>query len=800
MKFTLAWLKDHLDTDASLDEITERLTMLGLEVEEVVDRAADLAPFKAAYVVEAKPHPDADRLQVCTVDTGEEKIQVVCGAPNARTGMTGVFAPAGTYIPGLDVTLKKAKIRGVESSGMLVSEKELELSDDHDGIIELPDGTEIGTPFAELAGLGDPMIELAITPNRGDCLGVRGVARDLAAAGLGTLKPLDDGKVSGAFASPVRWSREFPADAEDACPMVVGRSFKGVTNGPSPKWLQDRLTAIGLRPISALVDITNYVSYDLGRPLHVFDIAKLDGDLTMRLAKDGEKIEALDDETYELDSGMTVIADKKGVQGIAGVMGGLASGCTEATTEVFLEVALFDPIRTATTGRKLGIESDARYRFERTVDPQSAVWGTEVASRMILELCGGEASELTVAGELPPPAPAVSLRESRLKRFGGADIAIAEAAKILEALGFAVTIDGETLDAVPPSWRPDIEGEHCLVEEVLRVYGYDNVPTVPMTRESVLPKPILTARQRQAAFAKRVLANRGMMEAVTWSFLPSDHAVLFGGGAAALRLDNPISSDLDAMRPSLLVNLLAAAGRNADRGYPDLALFETGPAFRDDTPDGQDFMVGGLRHGAAIGRHWSETARPVDVFDVKADALAVLEACNAPVASLQAGGDAPGWYHPGRSGGLRLGPNVLAWFGEIHPAVLRALDVKGPAAGFEIFLDAIPQPKAQASKTRSALDASPFQAVTRDFAFLVDRAVPAEKLVRAALGAEKGLIEGVEVFDVFEGEALGADKKSIAIAVTLQPRDHTLTDAEIDAVAEKIVENVAKQAGGALRG
>jgi len=799
MKFTLSWLKDHLDTEASLDEITDRLTTLGLEVEDVVNPAAALSAFKSAYVVEAKPHPDADRLQVCIVDTGEEQLQVVCGAPNARTGLKGVFAPSGAYIPGSGIVLKPSKIRGVESNGMLVSEQELNLSDEHDGIIELPDDTPIGMPFAEIAGLDDPMIELAITPNRGDCLGVRGVARDLAAAGLGVLKPLDVSAVDSNFKTSIQWRRDFPEGGENACPMVIGRSFKGLKNGPSPKWLQDRLTAIGLRPISALVDITNYVSFDLGRPLHVFDAAKVTGDLTMRPARSDEKIDALDETTYSLEEGMTVIADEAGVLGIAGVMGGMASGCTEGTTEMFLEVALFDPIRTATTGRKLGIESDARHRFERNVDPQSLVWGTEAASRMVLDLCGGEASDLTIAGEMPPAFTPITLRLNRLATFGGVDIAADKVEEILKALGFVVSVKDGVIVAVPPSWRPDVEGEHCLVEEVLRVYGYDDIPTVALDRETVLPKPILTPRQRHVAFAKRVLAGRGMMEAVTWSFLSSKHAPLFGGGDAALVLDNPISSDLDAMRPSLLANLLTAAGRNADRGYTDLALFELGPVFRNDTPEGQDLMAGGLRHGDSKGRHWRAPARPVDVFDVKADALAVLGACNAPVSSLQVSADAPAWYHPGRSGALRLGPTVLAWFGEIHPKVLRTLDVKGPAVGFEIFLAAVPLPKGKPATSRPALDASPFQPVTRDFAFVVERGVPAEKIVRAAQGAEKKLIGDVGVFDIFEADSLGQDKKSVAIQVTLQPRDHTMTDEEIDTVAEKIVASVSKQTGGVLR-
>ena len=799
MKFTLAWLKDHLDTEASLEEITTRLTMLGLEVEEVLDRSAEFSAFKSALVVDAKPHPDADRLQVCRVDTGTEKLQVVCGAPNARVGLKGVFAPAGAFIPGLGIELKKAKIRGIESTGMLLSEKELELSEEHDGIIELPEEAALGAPFAEIMGLDDPMIELAITPNRGDCLGVRGVARDLAAAGLGVLKPLDDSAVKGEFGSPVKWVRDFPKGSEEACPIVVGRTFKGVKNGPSPKWLQDRLTAIGLRPISALVDITNYVSYDLGRPLHIFDVAKIRGDLTMRFSEEGEKIEALDDQTYSLERDMTIISDETGVQAIAGVMGGLKTGCSETTTDVFLEIALFDPIRTAATGRKLGIESDARYRFERSVDPQSVVWGTEVASRMIFELCGGKASTLTVAGELPDAKEPITLRLDRLKNFGGIEIDLDRAASILRDLGFAVEAGSNVLEATPPTWRPDVEGEHCLVEEVLRVFGYDKIPTVPMERESELPKPILTPRQRHVAFAKRALAGRGMMETVTWSFISSSYAPLFGGGDAALQLENPISSDLDAMRPSLLPNLLLSAGRNADRGCPDLAIFELGPTFQNDTPDAQDLMVGGLRHGSAICRHWQGTARPVDAFDVKADALAVLAACNAPNGSLQVTTDAPAWYHPGRSGTLRLGPNILAWFGEIHPKILRILDVKGPASGFEVVLEAIPLPKGKTSKGRAALDVSPLQPVMRDFAFVVAQDVAALALVKAAQAADKDLIVTVCVFDVFEGASLGENKKSIGIQVTLQPRDHTLTDEEIEVVADKVVANVKKKTGGILR-
>lgn len=802
MKFTLSWLKDHLDTDASLNEITDALTALGLELEDVHDPAKDLDAFTVAYVVEAKQHPNADRLQVCIVDTGTEKIQVVCGAPNARTGMKGVFAPAGTHIPGTGVDLKKGVIRGEESNGMLCSEREMGLSDDHEGIIDLPEDAPVGEPFAKLMGLDDPVIDIAITPNRGDCLGVRGVARDLAAAGIGTLKPFAAAKkIEGTFESPVQWKRDFPASAEDACPMVAGRYFRGIENGPSPDWMQRRLLAIGLRPISALVDITNYVTFDLGRPLHVFAADKLEGgSLTMRLAKDGEKILALDGKEYELEDGMTCIADGKGVHGIGGIMGGEKSGCTEDTTEMFLEVALFDPIRSATTGRKLGIESDARYRFERTVDPASALWGAEVAARLVLEICGGEASELSIAGKMPDTDKQITLRPDRVMTLGGVDMKVDDQRRILEALGFTTDTTEGQIVATTPSWRPDINDEPCLVEEILRVNGFDNIPVVPLQRDSSLPEQILTVGQRREGFARKTLAGRGMMEAVTWSFMHEDQAKLFGGVPDSLRLENPISADLSIMRPSILPNLLAAAGRNADRGYSDAGLFEVGPAWRDDTPEGEDILAAGVRTGRSGPRHWAQPPRPVDAFDAKADAMAVLAACGAPVDNLQVSRDAPAWYHPGRSGALRLGPNVLAWFGEIHPLVLKTMDVKGPAAGFEIFIHKAPKPRTKGGKTRPLLNPSPFQLLGRDFAFVVDADVTADSLIRAAKGADKALITDVRLFDIYEGKGVGDGKKSVAIAVTLQPTERTLTDEDIEKVSASIIAAVIKQTGGTLRG
>lgn len=800
MKFTLSWLKDHLETDASLDEITDALTSLGLELEGVDDPAAALAPFTICHVREAKQHPNADRLRVCMVETGDgETVQVVCGAPNARTGMKGVFAPAGSHIPGTGVDLKPGVIRGEESNGMLCSEREMGLSDDHDGIIDLPEDAPLGAAFAAYAGLDDPVIDIAITPDRGDCLGVRGVARDLAAKGLGTLKPLDLSPAEGSYDSPLKWARS--DDIGDACPYVAGRHFRGLTNGPSPDWMQRRLIAIGLRPISALVDITNYVSYDLGRPLHVFDAAKVKGDtLLMRKAKDGETILALDGRDYTLSDGMTVIADEAGPEGIGGVMGGELSGCTDETTEMFLEVALFDPIKVAETGRKLGIDSDARYRFERGLDTQSGDWGVHVATRMVAQLCGGEASHVVDAGAIPDNRKTIALRPERLETFGGLAVPTDEAVGILDSLGFETSVADGVITATTPTWRNDVEHEQCLIEEVLRVKSFDAIPAVSLERDEALSAQVLTLGQRRVAFAKKILAQRGMLEAVTWSFMAKDEVAGFGGDPAVLALANPISADLNAMRPSILPNLLAAAKRNAGRGYPDVALFEVGPAYRGRGPKDQDTVATGLRAGKTGPKHWNEAPRALDVFDAKADVVAILEACGAPVDKLQVSTDAPDWYHPGRSGCLRLGPNVLARFGEIHPGVTKRYDLRGRVAAFEVFMEAIPQPKTKkgAGKTRPLLRASAFQPVARDFAFLVDADLPAEKLVRAVIGADKVLITDASVFDVYQGEELEG-RKSVALAVTLRPTEATLTDKEIESVADKIVAAANKHTGAVLR-
>jgi phenylalanyl-tRNA synthetase beta chain len=795
MKTTLSWLKSHLATNASLDDIVARLVMLGIEVEGVVDRAAALAPFRVAHVVSAEPHPNAERLRVCIVDTGSERLQVVCGAPNARTGMRGVFAPVGSTIPRTGLLLKQSMIRGVASNGMLCSGYEMGVSDDHDGIIELVPDAPVGESFARIAGLDDAIIEVKVTPNRADCLGVHGIARDLAAAGLGKLILPDAAPVEGRFASPT-WVHLATLD-QKACPLFIGRTIRGVRNGPSPRWLQDRLTAIGLRPISALVDITNFLTFDLNRPLHVFDTARIAGDLVVREARAGERIKALNGREYALDAQMTVIADDAEVLSLGGVIGGESTGCGETTTDVFVEAALFDPVRTAATGRKLSLQSDARYRFERGLDPAFVAPGMEIATRLILELCGGEPSAPVVAGAVPEWQRSYRLRPDRVATLGGVDLPGETQRRILEALGFGVAETGGGLTVAPPSWRGDIEGEADLVEEVLRVHGYDAIAAVPLERDTALPRPALDPAQRRVGFVRRTLAARGLVEAVTFSFMAAGDAALFGGVKPELRLINPISADLDVMRPSILPNLLAAARRNADRGLADSALFEVGAQYHDDTPEGQATVAAGLRHGQSGPRHWRDPGRPVDAFAAKADALAALAAAGTPTENLQASADPPAWYHPGRAGTLRLGAKVLAHFGEVHPAVLAACALKGPAAGFEVFLDAVPPPRK--ARGRAPLKLSPFQPVERDFAFLVPADLPAETLLRAARGVDRTLIAEIRLFDVYAGAGLPAGRKSLAITVVLQPEEATLTDEQIEAFSIRLVAQVAKATGGELR-
>ncbi|MER8906448.1 phenylalanine--tRNA ligase subunit beta [Mesorhizobium sp. M0854] len=802
MKLTLSWLKDHLETDASLAEIVERLTSIGLEVEHVDDRAS-LAPFVIAKVVTAVQHPDADRLRVLTVDTGDGKppVQVVCGAPNARAGLVGAFAAPGTYIPGIDVTLTVGKIRGVESHGMMCSERELELSEEHDGIIDLPADAPVGTSFAAYAHLDDPLIEINLTPNRPDATSVHGIARDLAASGLGRLKSAPIEPIPGKGETPVKVTIEAP----ELCPGFALRLVRGVKNGPSPKWLQQRLLAIGLRPISALVDITNYVTFDRGRPLHVFDAAKVTGNLAVRRARDGEKVLSLDGREYTLTPEMCVIADQDGIESIAGIMGGEHSGCDENTTDVLIESALWDPITTARTGRTLGIITDARYRFERGVDPEMMVPGLELATKLVLDFCGGTPAQTEVVGYAGHQPKIVSFPLSEVKRLTGIEVPRSTSLDILARLGFRPEGTGDVVNVAVPSWRPDVDGKADLVEEVMRIHGVDNIAPQPLGSHDAVNARILTVLQIRTRAAKRALAVRGMMEAVTWSFIPAKHAELFGGGQQALKLANPIAADMSDMRPSLLPGLIAAAQRNADRGIGDVALFEVSGTYEGDGADQQRRVAAGVRRGTAklegSGRHWAGNAGAVGVFDAKADAIAALEACGAPVERLQIEAGGPAWYHPGRSGTIKLGPKViLGTFGEFHPKTLEGLDVSGPLCGFEVFIDAVPEPKTKPTRTKPRLDLSAFQAIKRDFAFVVDKAVEAGTLVRAALAADRKLISGVSVFDVFEGAALGAAKKSIAIEVSIQPVEKTLTDEDFEALAKRIVENVGKQTGGVLRG
>ncbi len=817
MKFSLSWLRDHLETEAPLGRILEVLTQIGLEVEGVEDRGAGLGAFRIAAVVSAEPHPNADRLRACRVDAGEGEVSVVCGAPNARAGMRAVFAPPGSVIPASGAVLRVTEVRGVASEGMLLSLREMGLGEDHTGIVELPGDAPVGAAYARWAGLDDPVVEVAVTPNRGDALAVRGIARDLAVAGLGTLKPWRAERVPGRFASPIAWAVEWPA----ACPWVLGRTVRGLRNGPSPDWLQRRLVSVGLRPISALVDVTNLFTLDLGRPLHVFDVDKVRGGrLTMRPGA-GERFRALNGRDYEVTNEDLVIADEAGVQSLAGVIGGEATGCDEGTTACFIECALFDPVQVALAGRRHAVASDARQRFERGIDPALLPAALEAATGLILELCGGEASEVVAAGAEPRWQRSARLRFERLGALGGLDVPADEAVATLERLGFAVEArEKGAVTVAVPSWRNDIaapivldqapgldaerardaaegcaaiEPEVDLVEEVLRIRGLEAVPTVSMPGMAPVPRPTLTPRQVRTAQVRRLLAGRGLLECVTFSFMASGDAGRFGPAPAALRLANPIASDLDQLRPTPVATLALAARRNAARGFAECALFEIGPAFRE---DGQEVVAAGLRVGLPT-RRWDGRAQAPDALTAKADAWAALAALGVAADSLSATADAPGWYHPGRSGLLRQGPKLaLASFGELHPAVMTGLDMPGPAVAFEVFLDRIPEPK---RRRRAGPELPALQPVRRDFAFVVGREVAAESVLRAARGAERGLITAVALFDVYEGAGVSEGHRSLGVEVTLQPRERALTDAEIEAASAKVVAAVAKATGGVLR-
>ncbi len=803
MKFTLSWLKQHLDTDATLDQIVDALTRIGLEVEGVENPGEKLAAFKIGKVLSAEPHPQADKLQVLSVDAGNGPLQVVCGAPNARAGLVGVFGAPGAYVPGLDVTLKVASIRGVESNGMMCSTRELELGDDHDGIIELPADAPIGTAYPDYVGLADPVIDVAITPNRQDCMGVRGIARDLAAFGLGTLRPLVATPVAGEGAGP-----DVRTDDAEGCPAFFAQGVTGVTNGDSPDWMRRRLVAIGQKPISALVDITNYVMIDLGRPLHVYDRAKLSGGLVARKAQAGEQVVALNGKTYMLDETMTVIADDASVHDIGGIMGGEHSGVAPETTDVLIECAYFDPDHIARTGQKLLLTSDARSRFERGVDPAFLDDGLAIATALVLEICGGTASGVTRAGT-PPVAPRIVTYDPRLcADLGGLHVAPERQARILLSLGFSVgavttpdaysdalfaTIEGAWPVTIP-SWRRDVDGPADLVEEIVRIEGIDSIPSTPLPRMPGVASPTATPEQKLERRARRAAAMRGLDEAVTWSFLSEAEAAPFGGGAWTLA--NPISEDLKVMRPSLLPGLLAATARNLKRGAQTVRLFEIGRRY---LAEAERPTLGVILAGDRRARGWREgKAAGFDAFDAKAEALALLAAAGAPVDNLQVMGEAGDAWHPGQSGTLRLGPKtILASFGMLHPLVLKAFDLDGAVAGVELYLDAIP-PKRASGFMRPAYTPPALQAVRRDFAFLVPTTLAADSLVRAVKGADKVAIVSARVFDVFTGAGVEPGHASVAVEIVLQPTAKSFTDEELKAVADKVVAAAAKL-GASLR-
>ena len=811
MKFTLAWLKDHLETDADIHAVADAMTMAGLEVEDVHDPAALLAPFTVARIISAAQHPNADRLQVCQVETIDGMKEIVCGAPNARAGLTTIYAPIGAYVPGLGVTLVEKPVRGVISNGMLCSASELELADESEGIQELPPTIPVGTPVAGLFG-AEPVIDFEVTPNRPDWLGVAGIARDLAATGLGKLKHFDIAVVRGGYPCPI----SVRLDAPEQCPVFAGRLIRGVKNGPSPAWLQARLTAIGLRPINALVDVTNLIAYDRCRPLHVYDAAKLVGtEIVVRAGQvaattpsheggEPEHLIALDGKTYTVDPAMSVVADAGGERpiGLGGVMGGMSTGCSEDTTDVFLESAWFDPIVTAQTGRTLTISSDAQYRFARGVDPASVVPGLELATRLILDLCGGEPSDIVVAGQAPANPVGFTFDPAQVKRLSGLDLPNDRIGTILGQLGFLVTA-GEaspqlTWTVTPPSWRRDVDGPADLVEEVARIEGFAALPSTPLPHLGAPSKGVLNARQSRVRIARRALAAMGYAEAVTWSFTSQKIAGLFGGGSERLLVENPIASDLDCMRPSVLPNLIQAAARNAARGHADVALFEIGPIYLGDGPKDQRTVIAGLIAPNAA-RHWGGPGEDA-LFGLKGDLMALLAEIGAPVASLQlAQGSNRDWWHPGRSARLQLGPKVVvAEFGALHPRVLKALDADGPMLGFEIVLDAVPEPRGKATKSRAAADLPNLMPLTRDFAFLVDEAKAAGDLVRAVAGADKALITEVRVFDLYRGQGVPEGQVSIALEVVVQPRVATLTEAEIEALSARVVA-AAEKTGALLR-
>ena len=799
MKFTLNWLKDHLNTTSEISNISNTLTNIGLEVEHIENKSEEFRHFTVAKVLSAEKHPDADRLKICNVDTIKGKFQVVCGASNAKAGMFGIFAPTNTFIPGTKIHLKKSEIRGIESNGMLLSERELGISDEHEGIIELKGDFKIGDAASVIYGFDDPVIEINITPNRPDCLSVRGIARDLAAAGLGTLKELKINKIKGDFVSSIKWLREFDNEEEYLCPGVSGRLFKNVKNIESPDWLKRRLTLIGLRPISALVDITNYITFDLGRPLHVYDADKLNGNLLMRKARKNEKCHALDEKEYLLSNEMIVISDDKNLHGIGGVMGGLKSGCSLDTKNVFLEVALFDPISVTKTGRKLNLQSDARYRFERGIDFISIEWGVDIATQMILELCGGEVSEIVTDKIENRKLKVINYNTDLTQSHGGVKIELKEQINILEKLGFKIVSSKDSfIEITIPSFRPDIQGSSDIVEEITRIYGFEKIEPISLSVYNNSNKEILSPRLKSFYKSKRLIANRGYFETVTYSFMDSKETDLITNNSS-IKIKNPISTELNSMRPSTFPNLLSAINPNISRLYLSGKLFEVGPNFFSINDEGQNMVATGVQYGSLNHSSWVNQTRLADIYDVKSDVFFVLEQLNIPVESLLHENFDSKIYHPGKSSQLRLGKSIIAKFGEISPLMLKRFEIKTSVFGFEIFIDELDQFQIKKSSTKKAYDNNPFQSVERDFAFLFPTKIKGIDIVNKIKRIDKKVIKNVVIFDIYEGNKLPDNKKSIAIKVTLQPQEKTFTDKEIESLSINIIDLICKSFEGELR-
>ncbi len=798
MKFTWHWLLDHLQTDKNINEIVEALPKLGLEVASVINLAEELKEFISVKVLEVKKHPNADTLNLCKVFDGNNTFSVVCGASNVKAGMVAVFANVDTYVPGINLTLKKAKIRGESSEGMLCSEKELTLSDNHEGIIELPKDSKIGLPVRDVMELTDPVIEIEITPNRGDCLGVRGIARDLAAAGMGVLKDLEVIEIEGDFESLIDWKIDLNEDKKNLCPKIFGRSFQNLVNVDSPSWLKKRLLAVDQRPISSLVDITNYIMIDIGRPLHAYDAEKIVGNtLTVKEAKQGEKFFALNGNEYELDQGMLVISDSHGIDDLAGIMGGERTGVTNNTTKMFLEAAIFDPISIANTGRKLNINSDARYRFERGLDYDLPDLVMHYAASMVNRICGGTYSKI-VKFESIKETKSIMFNPDNTYKLTGVEIENHVAKAILEKLGFLITINRDIWSIIPPSWRPDIDGVSDIIEEIIRVYGYDFIPSIKLPRKNYIAKPAMTVKHRQMSIASKILANRGYSEVITFSFLNEVMAKQFNGGIKELVLVNPISSELTHMRPSVIPTLLVAAQRNLNVGIDTLSFFEVGPIFKGDKPDDQISTISGLRLGTKVKRDWKNSSKDFDFYDVKLDVLKTLEAIGANVNSLQTHENTSGYFHPGRSAVLKIGQKLIANVGEIHPEISDFYGLEKSILAFEIFYENIPIPK-KVKVSRPMLKMSPLQSVTREFAFVIDEKTPAEKLVQIAKSTNKDLIKEVLIFDLYKGENIPKGKKSIAIKIIIQPNLETLTDDDLEKISSDLINVIDTKLSGSLR-